>query len=88
MVSTPHVVYADNRPAEVQPPNKVNDVEINEKPETLRGAIADAVYSKEVGGGVRKFYIPYFNIASGSPVSCRGNWWRNKILSTDNRRSR
>ena len=68
MVSTPHVVYADNRPAEVQPPNKVNDVEINEKPETLRGAIADAVYSKEVGGGVRKFYIPYFNIASGSPV--------------------
>ena len=50
MVSTPHVVYADNRPAEVQPPNKVNDVEINEKPETLRGAIADAVYSKEVGG--------------------------------------
>ena len=68
MVSTPHVVYADNRPVEVQPPNKVNDVEINEKPETLRGAIADAVYSKEVGGGVRKFYIPYFNIASGSPV--------------------
>ena len=68
MVSTPHVVYADNRPAEVQPPNKVNDVEINEKPGTLRGAIADAVYSKEVGGGVRKFYIPYFNIASGSPV--------------------
>ena len=68
MVSTPHVVYADNRPAEVQPPNKVNDVEINEKPETLRGAIADAVYSKEVGRGVRKFYIPYFNIASGSPV--------------------
>ena len=68
MVSTPHVVYADNRPAEVQPPNKVNDVEISEKPETLRGAIADAVYSKEVGGGVRKFYIPYFNIASGSPV--------------------
>ena len=68
MVSTPHVVYADNRPAEVQPPNKVNDVEINEKPETLRGAIADAVYSKNISGGVRKFYIPYFNIASGSPV--------------------
>lgn len=52
MVSTPHVVYADNidRKSEVQPPNKVNDVEISEKPETLRGAIADAVYSKDVGG--------------------------------------
>ena len=70
MVSTPHVVYADDidKQAEVQPPSKVNDVEISEKPETLRGAIASAVYSKNVSGGVRKFYIPYFNIASGSPV--------------------
>ena len=70
MVSTPHVVYADDidKKAEVQPPSKINDVEINEKPETLRGAIANAVYSKSVSGGVRKFYIPYFNIASGSPV--------------------
>lgn len=70
MVSTPHVVYADDidKQAEVQPPNKVNDVEISENPETLRGAIASAVYSKTVSGGLRKFYIPYFNIASGSPV--------------------
>ena len=70
MVSTPHVVFADDvdKQAEVQPPSKINDVEINEKPETLRGAIANAVYSKSVSGGVRKFYIPYANIASGSPV--------------------
>ena len=70
MVSTPHVVFADDvdKKAEVQPPSKINDVEINEKPETLRGAIANAVYSKSVSGGVRKFYIPYANIASGSPV--------------------
>jgi membrane protein len=70
MVSSPHVVYADDidKQAEVQPPNKVNNVEISEKPETLRGAIASAVYSKDVSGGVRKFYIPYFNISGGSPV--------------------
>lgn len=70
MVSTPHVVYADDidKQAEVQPPNKINNVEISEKPETLRGAIASAVYSKDVSGGVRKFYIPYFNISGGSPV--------------------
>ena len=70
MVSTPHVAYADDAEAKakVQSPDKIKDVEISEKPEERRGAIAHAVYSKVVSGGVRSFYLPYMNVASGSPV--------------------
>lgn len=70
MVSTPHVVYADDDgKAKVQPAEKVKEVEIKANPEQKRGAIAYAMY-QDVGVGVtqRVKFQPYFNIAGGSPV--------------------
>ena len=70
MVSTPHVVYADDDgKAKVQPAEKVKEVEIKANPEQKRGAIAYAMY-QDIGAGVtqRVKFQPYFNIAGGSPV--------------------
>ena len=70
MLSTPHVVYADDGDkAKVQPAEKSTEVEIVSNPEQKRGAIAYAMY-QDVGVGAtqRVKYQPYFNIAGGSPV--------------------
>lgn len=70
MVSTSHVVYADDDgKAKVQPAEKVKEVEIKANPEQKRGAIAYAMY-QDIGVGVtqRVKFQPYFNIAGGSPV--------------------
>ena len=70
IVSTPHVVYADDGDkAKVQSAEKVKEVEIVASPEQKRGAVAYAMY-QDVGVGVtqRVKFQPYFNIAGGSPV--------------------
>lgn len=70
MVSTPHVVYADDDgKAKVQPAENVKEVEMKATPEQKRGAIAYAMY-QDIGAGVtqRVKFQPYFNIAGGSPV--------------------
>ena len=70
IVSTPHVVYADeNDKAKVQVAENVKDVEIKANPEQMRGAVGASMYQDVgVGSTQRVKYQPYFNIAGGSPV--------------------
>lgn len=70
IVSTPHVVYADDGDkAKVQSAEKVKEVEIKATPEQMRGAVGASMYQDVgVGSTQRVKYQPYFNIAGGSPV--------------------
>lgn len=70
IVSTPHVVYADeNDKAKVQSAEKVKEVEIVESPEQKRGAVGASMYQVlNVTSEQRVRFQPYFNIDGGSPV--------------------